>query len=120
MLARILRSSAALFVLSLSVAGVATRAGEAKLPQTAEDHFAMAKSYEEKATAWRNEAAHHREMAAAYKKANPDLKGGVRHSEAVKMEKHCMAIVKDAEKLAADAEESAKYHRLRAKEMQGQ
>jgi hypothetical protein len=37
--------------------------------------------------------------------------------EAVKMEKHCMAIVKDAEKLAADAEWSEKYHRARAKEL---
>jgi hypothetical protein len=120
MLARIVRSAAALVVLTLSVAGMAARAEEVKLPQTAEDHLAMAKSYAEKATTWRNEAALHREMAAAYKKANPDLKGGIRHSEAVKMEKHCMAIVKDAEKLAADAEESAKFHSLRAKEMQGQ
>lgn len=80
----------------------------------------MAKSYEEKAAAWRNEAAYHRERAAAYKKANPDLKGGIPNYQAVKMEKHCMAIVKDAEKLAADAEDSAKFHRMRAKEMQGQ
>jgi hypothetical protein len=30
-----------------------------------------------------------------------------------------MKIAKDAEKLATDAEDSAKYHRLRAKEMEG-
>ena len=89
-----------------------------KVPETADDHLALAKGYDDKATTWRNEAAYHREMAAAYKKTRGELKG-VPNAWDVKMEKHCMTIVKDAEKLAADAEESAKYHRLRAKELQG-
>lgn len=90
----------------------------AKLPRTVEDHTAMAKEYQEKAEQYRKEAQYHREMAAAYKASHPDMKGGVRNADAVKMEKHCMTIVKDAEKLAADAEWSAKYHAERAKEMQ--
>ena len=45
--------------------------------------------------------------------------GGARTPWAAKMEKHCMAIVADVEKLAADAEVSADYHRLRARELQG-
>ena len=90
------------------------------LPQTAEEHAAMAKSYEEKAAEWRKEAALHREMAAAYSKSHPDLKAGARNPEAAKMEKHCMTIVKDAEKLAADADWSARYHRERAEELEVQ
>lgn len=90
-----------------------------KLPETASDHLALASSYEEKVAAWRKEAAYHRDMAATYKKSHPDLKGGVRNAEAVQMEKHCSAIAKDADKLAADAENAANYHRLRAKELQG-
>ena len=90
-----------------------------KLPETASDHLAMAKEYDEKAAAWRKEAEYHREMAAAYKKERPDFKGGMRNPWTVKMEKHCAKIYTDAEKLAADAEESAKYHRLRAKELEG-
>lgn len=93
-------------------------AGARMLPVTAEDHTAMARSYEQKTADWRKEAAFHREMAAAYKASHPDPKGGARNAEAVKMEKHCMAIVKDAEKLASDAEWSARYHHERAKELQ--
>ncbi len=90
-----------------------------KLPTTAEDHLTMAKSYEDKVAEWRKEAAYHREMAAAYKKTHPDFKGGVRNPDAVTMEKHCAKIANDAERLAKDAEDTAKYHRLRAKELQG-
>ncbi len=91
-----------------------------KLPATAEDHLAMAKGYDEKVAAWQEEAAYHRAMAAAYKKSHPDFKGGVRNPDAVTMEKHCAKIATDAEKLAADAADTAKYHRLRAKELKGE
>ncbi len=90
-----------------------------KVPETAEDHLALARSYDDKAAAWRKEAAYHREMAAAYKKTHSAPKS-VPNPWTVKMEKHCLTIEKDVGKLAADAEESAKYHRLRAKELHGQ
>ena len=90
-----------------------------KLPETASDHLAMARTYTEKAAAWRKEAAYHRDMLEAYKKAYPDFKGGARNPWAVKMEKHCTTIIKDVEKLATDADVSADYHRLRAMEIQG-
>lgn len=38
---------------------------------------------------------------------------------AAEMEKHCMNIVKDVEKAAGEADELAKFHRLRAKELEG-
>ena len=94
------------------------RAAAAKLPESAAEHASMAADYERKAAEWRKEAEFHRQMAAAYRATHPDSKGGVPNAEAVKMEKHCMAIVKDAEKLASDAEWSARYHRERAKEIQ--
>ncbi len=83
------------------------------LPVTASDHLARAKVYDEKAAMWRQEATEHREMATAYKKARP-----ANDPDAATMEKHCMKIVKDADVLAADALETAAYHRLRAKELQ--
>src|SRR3990172_8969939 len=130
--ARIVRSTGAAVPAPLALAAdaapkapIPTTSDEARklaamLPQTAEDHAAMATSYEEKAAAWRKEAALHSEMATAYSKSHPDFKGGVRNPEAVKMEKHCKTIVKDAEKLAGDAEWSARYHRERAKELEQQ
>ncbi len=120
MTTRLVRSTAAAFLLALTFTESAALADDIKVPQTVEDHQALAKQYEEQAAAWRKEAAYHREMAAAYKKANPDLKGGIARSDAVKMEKHCMAIVGDVEKAAVEAEDAAKYHRHRAKELQGQ
>ncbi len=83
------------------------------VPQTASDHLILAKVYEEKAARWQQEAAQHKEMAAAYKKAKP-----ANDPDAMTMERHCMKIVKGAEALAVDAQDTAKYHRLRAKELQ--
>jgi hypothetical protein len=95
------------------------RAEEAKVPVTAADHRAMAKSYADKAAAWRAEGSYHREMAAAYKKAHPDLKSGARNPWTVEMEKHCRTIVKDVEAAAADAEWAARFHQEHAKELEG-
>jgi hypothetical protein len=95
------------------------RAEEAKVPVTAADHRAMARSYADKAAAWRAEAAYHREMATAYKKAHPDQKSGARNPWTVEMEKHCMTIVKDVEKLAGDAEWASKFHEMHALELEG-
>ena len=125
-----IRSIAGASILSLALAGFAVRAEEVKLPQTADEHLAIAKSYEEKAATWRKEATYHHKMAAAYKKSHPDPKGTrdveteaalrfLHEHEAAKMAKHCAAIAKRADKLAADAEEVAKYHRHRAEELQG-
>jgi hypothetical protein len=81
-------------------------------PQTASDHLALAKAYDDRAAMWQREASMHREMAAAYKKGKP-----ANDPDAMTMERHCMKIAKDAEALAVDAQEAAKYHRLRAKDL---
>jgi len=114
-----LRIAALAVTLTTGLAGTAARAEEMKLPQTAAEHQAMAKSYEEKVAAWHAEAAYHREMAATYKKAHPDAKSGAKNQWAAEMEKHCMNIVKDVEKAAGEADELARFHRLRSKELEG-
>jgi hypothetical protein len=112
-----IRSAIALLALSLTLGAFSAIAEDAKVPVTAEDHLALAKSYTDKAAAWKAEAATHREMAATYAKSHPEGKLGTRNQWNVKMENHCLAIVKDAEKLAADAELAAKMHEIRAKEL---
>ncbi len=95
-----------------------TQAQEVKVPATVDDHLALAKMYEEKATSYRKEAEYHHQMFEAYKKSvatspktpNPWV---------TKMQKHCQMLAKDAEKMAKDADSAAEYHRLRAKELQG-
>lgn len=90
------------------------------VPTTAADHLALAKTYQEKAITYRKEAATHHHMAEAYKKSIPGpSKGGQPNPWAVKMDKHCAMLAKDAEKLANDYEKSAEYHTLRAKELEG-
>ena len=96
-------------------------AGEAKVPATAEEHFTMAKQYQEQAATHRKEAQDHRDMAEAYKRSAIDAHKGMgqRNPWVVKMEKHCAAIAATADKLAAEDEKAADYHNLRGKELQG-
>src|SRR5512139_2544926 len=103
---------------SLAVAPT-TRADDVTVPVTAADHLAMAKSYADKAAAYRQEAEYHRKMAEAYKKTvATSPKSPQPNPWIVKMEKHCRAFINDAEKLAHDAEKMAEYHNLRAKELE--
>jgi len=116
---RSLRIAVLAVTLTAGLAAAAARAEEMKLPQTVAEHQARAKSYEEKVAAWRAEAAYHRDMAAAFKKTHPDRKSGAVNRAAAEMEKHCMNIVKDVEKAAGEAEELARFHHLRAMELEG-
>ncbi|HVW69154.1 MAG TPA: hypothetical protein VHB68_09270 [Steroidobacteraceae bacterium] len=114
-----IRTILAALVFTAFTAGAATsRAEEVKLPQTAADHEALAKQYKEEAVQYRKVVTEHQEMAAAYAKAHPDSKAG-KNPWNVKMQKHCEALAKDAEKLAVDADKAADYHTNRAKELQG-
>lgn len=91
----------------------------AEQSQVIADHLAMAKSYEDKAAAQDALIAEHEQMKKDYKsrffingKVTPigDLKK--------KMNEHCDAIINDAQKLKADFLDLAKWHRLRAAELQ--
>ena len=97
--------------------GVETQA--IKLPETIQDHQAMATSYEQKAAAYRQEAAYHRAMlekAAEAERINPKAQVHPRYEA---MRKHCEPIIRDAEQLASDMSEFAKWHRMRAAELEG-
>jgi hypothetical protein len=122
MLATKLRNTLALAVFA-AFAFTATEsfAQEAKVPQSAADHQAMAKQYTDQAAQFKKVADEHRAMAEAYKKsfAAPAAKAGQKNPWVAKMEKHCAMLSKDADKLAADATKAAEYHTLRAKELEG-
>lgn len=94
-------------------------ADEVKIPQTAAEHEARAKSYREQATQYRALATEHKQMAAEYAREHPPAKGMPNAPWLSKMAKHCEMLVKDYEKLATDAEKAADYHAMRAKELKG-
>ena len=119
-----------------SLLGTVARAGEPAAPQTGSktdakmdvpatpaEHLARAATYQKKAAAYRIEAAEHRKMFADYERqqGNPAMqsKAGRELPWIAKMHKHCEGYIKDAEKLAADAERFAEFHRMRAEEMRG-
>lgn len=93
---------------------------EMKAPQTAQEHRARAEEYQKKAAEYRQEAAAHRKMLADYSKTvakNP--KDTSENAYIKKMRLHCEKYGKAADALAQEAEEMAKYHTMRAKEMEG-
>ena len=114
-----------LLAICLALGGVIStatisHAEDVHVPTTAADHLALAKTYQDKATTYHKEAAHHHHMAEAYKKSIPGpSKSGQPNPWAAKMDKHCTVLANDAEKLAVDSEKSAEYHTLRAKELEG-
>jgi hypothetical protein len=85
---------------------------------TTAEHQARANTYKEQAAQYRKNAEEHKQMAAEYAKVHPDMKTEKNPWNA-KMQKHCMTLAKDYEKLAADADKAAEYHEMRAKELQG-
>src|SRR6266508_3186972 len=81
---------------------------EMKAPQTAQEHRTRAEHYKKKASEYRGEAESHKKMLADYSKG--DIK---------KMRLHCEKYINAAENLAREADDLAKYHEMRAKEVEG-
>lgn len=113
---RLLLASVAFIGLAYTTAASAE---DVKIPQTAAEHEARAKTYQQQAEDYRKLAAEHKRMAAEYAKAHPPTKAMPNAPWLSKMAKHCEMLVKDYEKLATDAEKAAEYHSMRAKELQG-
>jgi hypothetical protein len=87
--------------------------------QVAADHLSMAKYYEGKAAEQGAIIAEYQQMKADYKKRyyiNEKLTPSARLKT---MEDHCDAIIRDAKKLDSEFLEFAKWHKLRAAELQG-
>lgn len=95
-------------------------AQEMKAPQTAQEHRERAEQYQKKAAEYRKEAEAHKKMLADYSKTvarNPKDTGESGYIK--KMRLHCEKYSKAAEALAQEADEMAKFHTMRAKEMEG-
>lgn len=110
---------ASIMFAAFAITATAALADDAKVPATSAEHETLAKQYKDQAAQFKKVGDDHRAMAAAYAKAHPDSKGGAKNPWNTKMQKHCEALAKDADKLAADADKAAEYHTLRAKELQG-
>lgn len=110
-------------IMFLGVALFATVSmADAKIPTTVAEHEAIAKQYRDQAAQYTTVADEHRAMAEAAKKSassSHSVVQGEKDPKLEKMVKHCQAISKDADRLAADARKAADYHDLRAKELQG-
>jgi hypothetical protein len=89
------------------------------MPQTADEHSAMAERYKQKAANYRQDAEMHRQMLADYKKGAVHVKQS-ENPWVTKMRLHCEQYIVDAERLAADADTFVKFHTMRAQELRGQ
>ena len=111
-------------VLALADGGAlyaAEQAATVKIPETASAHLAMAQNYREKVKMYFQEVETHQQMLEAYKKRVPvNPKAQMENPWIKKMRKHCERYIAEARSLAAEAQEFAKYHELRGKELQGQ
>ncbi len=91
----------------------------------AADHLAMAKSYEKKAAEQDVIITEQQQMKTDYEKRfyidekGENLTPSRPLREVKEMEDHCDAIINDARKLKDDYLEFAKWHRMRAAELQG-
>ena len=93
---------------------------EMKAPHTAQEHREHAEQYQKKAAEYRKEAEAHRKMLADYSKTvarNP--KDTLENAYIKKMRLHCQKYSKAADALALEADEMAKFHTMRAKEVEG-
>ncbi len=109
-------------VLSLALVfgfALAQNLSAAEPAQATADHLKMEKYYEDKATEQDAIIAEHQRMKSEYKQQYFINEKVTPVNRLKEMEKHCDAIIHDAQKLRADYLESAKWHKMRATELQG-
>src|SRR5262249_2958071 len=86
---------------------------QVKVPQTVQDHYALADKYTKEAAELRVEIEQHNQMLAEYSKGvatNPKATG--ENSYIKNMRLHCEKYIKAAESLMAEDTELAKFHTL--------
>ena len=91
-----------------------------EMSQVASDHLSLAASYEEKAGAQDALIAEHTKMKQDYKARFFINEKLTPNDKIRKMENHCNAIIETAQKEKDELLEFAKWHRMRAAELQGQ
>jgi hypothetical protein len=112
---RLLLSAIALL---LAIA-VPVSAQEMKVPETAKDHREMAEHYQKVAAQTREDIEMHKKMLADFNQATVKTPKTGENPYSKKMRLHCDKYIKASEALAAEADASAKFHDLRAKELEG-
>ena len=93
---------------------------EMKIPQTPQDHRDLADRYQKKAAEYRQEIEMHKKMLADFSKTvarNPKDTGENPYIR--KMRLHCEKYIKATTSAAQEAEEMAKFHTFRARELEG-
>jgi hypothetical protein len=93
---------------------------EVKIPQTIQDHLDLAEHYRKKAAEYRQEINMHKNMLSEYSKRvarNPKDTGENPYIR--KMRLHCEQYIGAAEGLAREADEMARFHTFRARELEG-
>jgi len=94
-------------------------AQEMKVPETAKDHHEMAEHYQKVAAQTREEIEMHKKMLADFNQAAVKNPKTGENPYSKKMRLHCDKYIKASEGLAAEADASATFHNLRAKELEG-
>ena len=88
-------------------------------PQAASEHSALAASYEAKAQAQDALIAEHTQMKQDYKARFFVNEKVTPMSQIQKMDDHCNSIIQTAQKEKEELLDFAKWHRMRAAELQG-
>lgn len=93
-----------------------------KAPLTVEEHLALVERYRRKAAEYRKEADEHRRMLAGYRRdaAVFPNKSGREFPWFTKLRQRCEGYIQRADALADEAERFAEFHRMRARELQGE
>ena len=94
-------------------------AQEMKVPETAKDHCEMAQHYQKVAAQTREDIEMHKKMLADFNQSAVKNPKTGENPYSKKMRLHCEKYIKASEGLAAEADASATFHNLRAKELEG-
>ena len=94
-------------------------AQEMKVPETAKDHREIAEHYQKVAAQTREDIEMHKKMLADFNRSAVKNPKTGENPYSKKMRLHCEKYIKASEALAAEADASATFHNLRAKELEG-
>ena len=89
----------------------------ASSPKTKAECLAAAEKYEKLAADQEAIVKEHKEMKADYRSNQAVIMKQVREKALADMDKHCDAIIADAQKLADDYKAMAQWHRIHATDM---
>ena len=94
-------------------------AQEMKVPETAKDHHEMAERYQKSAAATREDIEMHKKMLADFNLTVVKTPKAGENPYSKNMRLHCAKYIQASEALAVEDDASAKFHTLRAKELEG-